>query len=139
MAWGFGSRPQLTIKWALALCHWAGFKRDELVNAVAVMTAESARYPDAFHENIGPDGTVESIDRGLFQINSLHGPDSTFNILDNALYAHKLYKANGFTPWAAFNSGAYKRNKLMIRAVLALGTWRKRVPLVMGLEDERLR
>lgn len=135
MAWGFGDRPQLSIKWALALCHWAGFPRENLVDAVAVMTAESARYPDAFHENIGPYGDVVSIDRGLFQINSIHGEDSTFNILDNAKYAHDLFRVHGFTPWAAYNSGAYRKNRLMVRVVLALGTWRKRVPLVDGLEE----
>lgn len=137
MAWGFGDRPKVTIKWALALCHWAGFERSELVDAVSVMTAESGRYPDAWHENIDPDtGDVSSIDRGLFQINSLHGADSTFDVLANAAYAHKLYKANGFTPWAAYNSGAYAVYKPLVLAVLVLGLWRSRVAQVEARPPE---
>jgi len=89
---------QLNYKQALALCYRVGWRGRNLTRAVAVMCAESARYTEAYNVNEG--GTI---DRGLFQINSIHGANSTFDPLPNAEYAHKLWLWNeGFTPWYAF-------------------------------------
>lgn len=126
---------QLTIKEALALCNVVGFgSGPELVTAVAVMTAESGRYTEAWHDNVSDDDEVLSTDRGLFQINSVHDfklpPAEAFDPEANATYAAKL-SANGkdWTPWSAYNSGAYKKYMDAVRTVKQDGTWKSRVKM----------
>lgn len=61
---------QLTIKWALALCYFVGFRGVRLVSAVALMSAESVRWTRAWNKNYDSEtGALKSTDRGLFQIN----------------------------------------------------------------------
>jgi hypothetical protein len=73
--------------------------------AAAIAMAESGGRPGASHRNA--DG---SIDRGLWQINSVHGALSTFNRLGNAKAAVRI-SGNGrnWNPWTVYKSGAYKR------------------------------
>lgn len=73
--------------------------------AVAVALAESGGKTDAQHVN-----TNGTIDRGIWQINSVHGAQSTFDPANNASAAVSISK-NGtdWTPWTTFNSGAYKQ------------------------------
>lgn len=73
--------------------------------ATAVAMAESHGDADATHQN--KDG---SIDRGLWQINSVHGAQSTTNPYANAQAAVSISK-NGtdWSPWVTFNNGAYKQ------------------------------
>lgn len=116
---------QLSIKQALALCYEVGFRRFALTVAVATMTAESGRYTEAYHVN--DNG---SIDRGLFQINTLHPltDAEAFNPRRNAEYAAQLSQLGAdFTPWAAYNSGAYLKYVPLIAAVRVLHTWRSRI------------
>jgi hypothetical protein len=89
-----------------AFAYKAGFKdAKNLAIAVAVCFAESAGYAKAYHVN--ENGTI---DRGLMQINSIHGLSEadSFDPQKNFDYAHKLFEAHGFQPWAAFTNGSYK-------------------------------
>jgi hypothetical protein len=104
---------QLSLPWALALGYHVGFRAKPLRYAVAVMTAESGRFVEAYNINIRPGGST-SLDRGLFQINTIHigklGMAESFMAIPNAEYAFVL--SNGgvdFTPWVAYDSGAYER------------------------------
>jgi len=129
---------QLTYGWALALCYHVGWRGQDLRDSVALMCAESARYTEAYHENFrdGDIGdVVDSTDWGLFQINDKWHPDfempEGFNAIYNADYAHGMYKAShGFSPWAAYDSGAYKKFLPYVTAAWALPRWRLKVPHV---------
>lgn len=72
--------------------------------AAAIAQAESKGDPNAVNKN-----TNGSIDRGLWQINSVHGAQSTFNKTANVKAAIAISK-NGtdWTPWSTYNNGAYK-------------------------------
>jgi hypothetical protein len=73
--------------------------------AAAIAMAESSGSPSAKHVN--SNGTI---DRGLWQINSIWGGLSTFDRLGNARAAVKI-SGNGrnWNPWSVYKSGAYKR------------------------------
>src|SRR5689334_17109501 len=87
-----------------------------LVVAVAVCLAESQGYDHAVNEN--PDG---SLDRGLYQLNSVH-KDITDAIAYDAKKAtdaaFKLWVARGsdFSDWAAYTSGVYLHDSYIGRA-----------------------
>ena len=84
--------------------------------AAAVAMAESGGKSDATNTN-----TNGSVDRGLWQINSVHGGQSTFDPIANAKAAVKI-SSNGknWSPWVTFNTGAYK--KYLSPATLASAT-----------------
>lgn len=73
--------------------------------AAAVAMAESGGRRTAQHRN--SDG---SIDRGPWQINSVHGAQSTLDPRGNARAAVAISKnGTSWTPWVTFKSGAYQR------------------------------
>jgi len=73
--------------------------------AAAIALAESGGRPGA--KNVNTNG---SIDRGLWQINSIHGRLSTFNVGANARAAVKIWRdAGGFSPWVTYKTGAYRQ------------------------------
>lgn len=114
---------QITLKQALALCYRVGWRGHYLTQAVAVMCAESARYTDAYHDNMNG-----SQDRGLFQINSIHEHMSTFDPLPNAEGAYRLWQiANGFTPWFAYDNGSHRKFVPLVLAAKLLN-WKHLVP-----------
>lgn len=124
---------QLSLYEALALCFVCGWKWRPLAVAVAVMTAESGRYVEAWHDN--DNG---SVDRGLFQINSIHeaqiSSTDALKAVPNAAYAFKLWESQGWKPWAVFNHGTYL---LYLPAVLiAKARYRKWHDLVATIADE---
>lgn len=142
MAWQLAGR-QLSIGWALALCYHVGFRGKDLTVAVALMTAESGRYTEAWHENIAFDPdvfgdafstTVDSIDRGLFQINSKWHADlseeDAFKAIPNARYAYAMSSGMYFSPWMAYTSGAYEKYMLPVWVVRTLGVWKRKLPRV---------
>jgi len=104
---------QLSIKEALALCHVVGFRGPKLIDAVAVMCAESGRYTEAWHDNTDENGNVLSTDRGLYQINTIHAgvsDDEAYDPKQNAAFAFQLSKGGeDFSPWMAYNSGAHEK------------------------------
>src|SRR5947209_3734980 len=73
--------------------------------AAAIAMAESSGVSSASNTN-----SNGSIDRGLWQINSVHGAQSTFDVNGNAKAAIAI-SSNGtnWTPWVTFNTGAYKK------------------------------
>ncbi len=73
--------------------------------AASVALAESGGNPAASNRN-----TDGSIDRGLWQINSIHGALSTFSPAANARSAVKISSGGrNWRPWVAFTNGAYRR------------------------------
>jgi hypothetical protein len=92
---------------ALALRH---FPPDVAATAVAISWHESRGNPDAMNDkNNTPAG---SRDRGLWQINDHWHPSVTdscaFDPECSTAYAAKLYRENGWKPWATFKRGAYR-------------------------------
>jgi hypothetical protein len=140
--WGYGDQPQLSIKWALALCRHVGFTGARLIDAVALMWAESGRYPGAWHYNLSDDETqVLSTDRGLFQVNDYWHRDlsdeQAYKALPNAQYAAKLsnrgyrfVRPDGTLIWMAYGGARHQAYRVLVAAVFALGTWKRRVERV---------
>lgn len=127
---------QLTFGWALALCYHVGFRGRDLVTAVAVMCAESARYPESWHDNLDENGDVVSTDWGLFQLNDkAQDLELPFDLepIPNAQKAHDIYKARGkqFTAWAAYNSGAYEKFLPDSKAAWESMRWWNKLPNVV--------
>lgn len=73
--------------------------------AAAIAMAESGGNPNA--QDNDSNG---SIDRGLWQINSVHGAQSTFDPTANA-QAAIMISNNGtdWSPWVTFQTGAYQK------------------------------
>lgn len=73
--------------------------------AAAIAEAESSGNSTAY--DMDCDG---STDRGLWQINSVHGAASTFDIMGNARAAVAISN-NGrdWSPWTTYTSGAYQQ------------------------------
>jgi hypothetical protein len=69
---------------------------------IAVAKAESRLDPNAINYNT--NGTV---DRGIFQVNSIWGDWSTFDVDENIANAYEIYKIQGISAWSAYNNGAY--------------------------------
>ena len=73
--------------------------------AAAVAMAESGGDSSATNSN--SDG---STDRGLWQINSVHGSLSTFDVTANTKAAIQISNnGKNWSPWVTFVSGAYKK------------------------------
>lgn len=73
--------------------------------AAAIAMAESGGDSQASHVN--SDG---SIDRGVWQINSVHGSLSTFDPIANAKAAIQISNnGSNWSPWTTFKTGAYKK------------------------------
>lgn len=83
----------------------AGGNPQSAAIAAAVAMAESGGHSGASNTN-----TNGSVDRGLWQINSVHGTQSTFDIMGNARAAVAISNNGGnWSPWVTFNTGAYKK------------------------------
>lgn len=72
--------------------------------AAAIAMAESGGNTTATDQD--SNGTV---DRGLWQINSVHGTQSTYDVMGNARAAVAI-SSNGqnWSPWTTYTSGAYR-------------------------------
>jgi hypothetical protein len=86
----------------------AGGRRDKAGLAADIALAESGGQDDAVNDK----NTNGTIDRGLWQINSIHGKQSTTDPLANAKAAVAI-SGNGanFRPWVTYNTGAYTKFK----------------------------
>ena len=80
--------------------------REDVRQALEIVECESNLDPLAYN----PHNQNGSVDRGLFQINSVHderlaelGLDP-LNIEDNVAYARMLYDEQGWTPWVCFTA-----------------------------------
>ncbi len=94
------SRAQIEAAW-----RGAGGSAQAAPMAAAIALAESGGDPANTNHNT--NGTT---DRGLWQINSVHGAQSTYDLAANARAAVAI-SGNGsnWSPWATYNSGAYKK------------------------------
>lgn len=74
--------------------------------AIAIAKAESGLKPQATgYNNNG------SVDRGIFQINSIHGyGEELYNPETNLKIARKIYEKNGWNAWSTYKSGAYLKH-----------------------------
>lgn len=98
-----GLTPSYSFRQLEELWIAAGGKRLEAPYAAAIALAESKGNPNA--ENHNQNGTV---DRGLWQINSVHGSLSTTDVAANAKAAVRINKESGWSPWVTYKTGAYK-------------------------------
>ena len=95
----------LTIPQAYQLAAAGGFTGRAGIEAVAIMAAESGLRTDATHTNANG-----SIDRGIWQINSVHNgsisPADQLDPVKATAYAYRL-SAGGtnWSPWVAWTSG----------------------------------
>lgn len=82
----------------LAQSQWA--------TAGAIAKAESSLCVSAVHYN-----TDGSVDRGLYQINSVHGysTDCVFNAACNTDAAMNIYRMQGWNAWTVYRTGAYQQ------------------------------
>lgn len=87
-----------------ALWIQAGGDRASAPIMAAIALAESSGNPMATNHN--SDG---STDRGLWQINSVHGSLSTYDVTDNAKAAVKIKSTQGLSAWVTYTSGAYRK------------------------------
>ena len=73
--------------------------------AAAIALAESGGNADA--KNVNTNG---SIDRGLWQINSVHGGQSTFDPIANVKAAINISNnGKSWSPWVTYTTGAFKK------------------------------
>ena len=81
------------------------FRPEDRQVAYAVMMAESGGNPTA--TNYNTNGTT---DKGLFQINTIHGHKSTYDPELNVRYASEIrYSWGSWNAWSVFKSGRYLR------------------------------
>lgn len=86
--------------------------------AAAVALAESGGVAGASNSN-----TDGSTDRGLWQINSVHGSQSTFDPIANVKAAIAISNnGKNWNPWVTFKTGAYKKFMSPTTAANASGT-----------------
>ena len=73
---------------------------------LAIMRAESGCNPNSDNTGLNRDG---SNDKGLFQINSIHGFSDAERLdpIRNIEIAFKIWRNQGYRAWAAYNNGAY--------------------------------
>lgn len=90
----------------------AGFPDSAIPTMGAIAFAESSWNPAAVNDK----NRNGSIDRGLFQINSIHQgnswyPSNPFDPLQSAKAAYALWSGKGgkYTDWSVYNSGIYKQ------------------------------
>ena len=73
--------------------------------AAAIAMAESGGNSTATNQD--SNGTV---DRGLWQINSVHGAQSSYDVMTNARAAVAISNSGqNWTPWTTFNNGMYRK------------------------------
>ena len=86
-----------------------GLSGQSQIIAIAIALAESGGRINATHTN-----TDGSIDRGLWQINSVHKQYSASQLLSSPAYnAKAMYEISSggrnWYPWATYTSGAYQK------------------------------
>jgi cell wall-associated NlpC family hydrolase len=85
----------------------AGFPEQDRVTMVAIAKAESGWTVDA----INTANSNGSIDRGLFQINSVHSQYNAQQLLTDPRYntaaAKAIYDSQGLRAWSTYNNNAY--------------------------------
>lgn len=110
--------PTLTAAQVAGLVKNAGFPVDDQAIMVAISKAESGYNTTATHTN-----TNGTIDRGLFQINSVHSKFDPNQLLNDPQYntnaAKTIFDGQGLNAWSTYTSGAYQKNMNEARAAVA--------------------
>lgn len=93
----------------------AGFSTSSAIIATAIALAESSGVTDAKGYNRNTSGGIDSVDRGVWQINNVWHPEiSDTCAFDPACAARAAYtisnKGTDFHPWSTFSSGIYTRD-----------------------------
>lgn len=90
----------------VAIVHGAGWRGDDVAIGAAIIMAESTGDPAAINPN-NPDGTI---DRGLWQINSIHEHmlepgESWFDPAVSTRLARRIYEeaGNSWRPWSTWS------------------------------------
>ncbi len=76
-----------------------GVPNKDILTMIRIGKCESGLRPEALGVN-----TNKTVDRGVFQVNSIHKTLSNADAFDfqkNIRYAYKLYLAQGFNPWSS--------------------------------------
>lgn len=126
------STPQL-----LALGWVAGWRGETLLVAVSVCLAESGGNAKAQGYNRDAHGRVTSIDRGLWQINSYWHKEVSdacaYDPICNAKAAYRISSGGrSWSPWATYNSGAYRGHLGAVRAAYNADAWKRWVAAWTG-------
>jgi len=106
---GNGSTSTGTVQFTYAQLEglWiqAGGNPQAAPTAAAIAMAESGGNSQATDND-----SNGSVDRGLWQINSVHGAQSTYDVMGNARAAVSISN-NGanWSPWVTYTNGAYRR------------------------------
>lgn len=83
----------------------AGGNAQASAMAAAIAMAESGGNSAAY--DLDSNG---SIDRGLWQINSVHGAQSTYDVMGNARAAVSISNnGTNWSPWVTYQTGAYRQ------------------------------
>ena len=95
----------LSLGQVAAFMQQAGFPTSAIPQGLGVATAESGLRTDA----VSPPNSNGTVDRGLWQINSVHGKDPA-RLMDpayNTQVAFELWRSagNSWRPWSTFNNG----------------------------------
>ena len=96
-----------------SVAYGAGFRSSSLVYAVAISGAESSFVQEATNYNYNTDGSVASIDRGLWQVNSYWHPEyNASQLLSNASYnASAAYSISSsgtsWTQWSTYYAAGH--------------------------------
>jgi hypothetical protein len=78
-------------------------------SGTAFMAAEIARAESGGRQYATDNNTNGSVDRGYWQINSIHGALSTYDPAGNARAAVQLSgDGTDWSPWVTYTSGAYQ-------------------------------
>lgn len=108
--------PNATILTPAQIAYYAqqaGFDGADLITAVAIALAESSGNPNVYNPEAAAGTPAGQGSYGLWQIYLHAHPefagDNLYDPQTNANDAYEIYrKAGGFSPWTAFNSGAYQ-------------------------------
>ena len=73
---------------------------------LAIARSESGCNPKSDNTGLNADG---SNDKGLFQINSIHGFSDAERLdpIRNIEIAFKIWQSQGYGAWSAYNNGSY--------------------------------
>ena len=92
----FIEKPLVLEDWKADIARYICTKDWDCKTAMAVAYAESGMNPDA---------KSPTNDHGVMQLNG----KKIYDVQQNIDEAYEMYKRRGWQPWAAYNSGAYKK------------------------------
>ena len=139
----------------IARRHFGDLGAEAVATAVAIAFAESGGDALAVNDNYPEWQTAESPyrwDRGLMQINSIHGydPAALVNPDFNMAAARRIYDVQGWNAWTSFRWGTYREHyrptevaSEHLPPALGLGEWYRVLtdafhPAYRGDQDARV-